>query len=94
MAEAQYQLGAALRRSSGYAEEAESALQEAVRLDPDHARAHYELGTCCAAAAAMSPARHVALRRATVLAPGLVAAQRELAALAKRQQDWPSVPPR
>ena len=32
----------------------------------------------------------VALRRATVLAPGLVAAQRELAALAKRQQDWPT----
>ena len=90
LAEAQFQLGAALRHSSGHTAEAEAALREAVRLDPDEARAHYELGLARASAGDLQGAA-LALRRATVLAPGLVAAQRELAAVARRQQDWPSV---
>jgi tetratricopeptide (TPR) repeat protein len=86
LAEAQYQLGAALRELPGRGAESAAALAEAVRLEPAHASAHYQLGVVLAAGGDV-PGAIAALRRATDLAPGLVAAQRELAALARRQQD-------
>ena len=60
-----------------------------MRLDPD-THGHTTSSDLLRAGRGDLAGAALALRRATVLAPGLVAAQRELAAVAKRQQDWSS----
>jgi tetratricopeptide (TPR) repeat protein len=88
--EAHYRLGLALWQSPDDVAESEAEFQRVVDLDPDHARGVYQLGLVRArrgdAAGAM-----VALRRATELAPGLIDAQRELAARAWAREEWQDV---
>ncbi len=86
--EAHYQLALALLGSS--AAEAETHFLRVVELDGDRAHAHHQLGVLRARRGDL-PGALASLRRATELAPGLVDAQRELAAQAWKVEDWPTV---
>jgi len=88
--EAHYQLALALLPPDGNASEAEVHFSRAVEFDPDHAKAHHQLGVLRARRGDL-PGSLAALRRATEVSPGLVDAQRELAAQAWKAQDWPTV---
>jgi tetratricopeptide (TPR) repeat protein len=68
----------------------EAALLRVIELEPAHARGHAALGLRHAARGQDRPAID-RLRRAVLLAPSLVAAQRALADLLARAGDWPSV---
>ena len=89
-AEAHYQLALALLPPAGKAADSEAHFLRTVQLDADHAKAHHQLGILRARRGDLSGAL-ASLRRATELAPGLVDAQRELAAQAWTAQDWPTV---
>jgi tetratricopeptide (TPR) repeat protein len=67
----------------------EAALNRVVELEPGHARAHAELGLRHAARGQNRSAID-SLRRAVLTAPSLVAAQRGLADLLARAEDWPA----
>ena len=86
--EARYQLALAVLPSDPRS--AESDFLHVVRLDPEHARAHHQLGVLRGRRGDLQGAL-ASLRRATELAPGFVDAQRELAAQAWKVQDWPTV---
>jgi tetratricopeptide (TPR) repeat protein len=88
--EARYQLALAHLPPAGDATESEAQFLRVVQLDPDHARAHHQLGMLRARRGDL-PGALASLRRATELAPGLVDANRELAAQAWKVQDWPTV---
>jgi tetratricopeptide (TPR) repeat protein len=89
-AEAHYQLALALLPPAGKAADSEAQFLRAVQLDPDHAKAHHQLGVLRARRGDLSGAL-ASLRRATELAPGLTDAQRELAAQAWKAEDWSTV---
>ena len=77
-AEAQYQLGLALRQTSATPAEAEDALLRAVQLDPGRAVFRYEWARSLAARGDTVGAMDQ-LRKAVELQPSLVEAHRELA---------------
>lgn len=89
-AEAHYQLALALLPPAGNAKDSEAHFLRVVQLDADHAKAHHQLGVLRARRGDL-PGALASLRRACELAPGLVDAQRELAAQAWKAQDWPTV---
>jgi tetratricopeptide (TPR) repeat protein len=86
-ADAQYQLGLALRRASAPAAEVEDALLRAVQLDPRHAGARLEWARQLAARGDAVGAVDQ-LRQAVELQPSLVDAHRELARQARASSDW------
>jgi tetratricopeptide (TPR) repeat protein len=69
------------------AREAESLFAQVVALDPDRARAHFELGRLLAARGDTAGAAQ-ALRIATMKAPSLIEAREELARAATATGDW------
>jgi protein O-GlcNAc transferase len=86
--EARYQLALALLPSD--AGGAEAHFQRVVQLDPERATAHYQFGVLRGKRGDVQGAL-ASLRRATELAPGLLEAQRELAAHAWKVDDWTTV---
>ena len=89
-AEAHHQLAVALLPPAGKAADSEAHFLRTVQLDADHAKAHHQLGVLRARRGDL-PGALASLRRATELAPGLIDAQRELAAQAWKAQDWTTV---
>jgi Flp pilus assembly protein TadD len=88
-AEAQYQLGRALRRGPSAAAQtsaAEDALLAAVKLDPRHAAARYEWARLLADRGDLVGAEDQ-IRRAVELQPSLLAARRERARIALAAHD-------
>ncbi len=86
-AEAHYQLGLALRQSADGPQKAEAAFKQVLRLDPNHALAHLQLGLLFLARGDRAEAA-AEFEVAAKLAPGLAEAHRGLGRLALDSRDW------
>ena len=87
--EAYFRLALALDGASAPPGEIAGALRKVIELEPQHGRAHYELGRVLERQGQKSAARQE-FRRAAELAPSLIEAHRALGRVAFESQDWPT----
>ena len=76
-----------IKMRDGHLDEAVNALQAALKSDPDNAVAHYHLGLAFDQQGSLSRAESE-WRNAVRLKPDLIEAQRALAAVSIRKNDW------